>query len=325
MPGLHEFDLIKDIDRIINRGKSNTGIALGIGDDSAVLSNKGNLLVSKDLFVEDVHFRKEYTLPEEIGYKSIAVNVSDIAAMGGKPRYILFGFCIPDDIRDKEIYGIIEGMKQASDEYDIVLIGGDISRSPKGIVISVTIIGDAVHGFITRSAARPGDSIYLTGRIGDSGAGLELLLSGKREGMLQMKHKKPKARVNEALLLAGQSIPSSMIDISDGMVADLYHILSDSKVGAEIYRDLIPVSEEIVNCRFLKHDPVEYALYGGEDYELIFTTSVHSRSNFTLQDEKKGCRHEFYYIGSITGDESKLYCIKGDKRYPVEPEGYRHF
>ncbi len=325
MKEFHEFGLIRDIDRIVNSAREIPKPLLGIGDDCAVISCKGMLLFSKDLFIEGVHFKREYYLPEEIGYKSVIVNVSDIAAMGGEPRYLLFGFGIPDDISREYIHAILRGFRNASAEYGLFLIGGDISRNPGGISISVTIIGEAPYGYIKRSTAKSGDGLFLTGKSGASGAGLELLLSGKYEGILQNLHKKPRARVREAILLAKNTLATAMIDISDGLVADLFHILTDSGVGAEVYCDLIPVEDSIRDNRHLKKDPVEYALYGGEDYELIFTSPFYRKEGFRLYDDKNKCYYHYHYIGNITDEENTLYLVRGNSRRAVKPEGYRHF
>lgn len=317
-----EFLLIDDIKSSFNKYSSN--VLCGIGDDSAVLSNTRNILISKDLFIENIHFKRAYYSPYEIGQKSLIVNISDIAAMGGgEDIKFLLGLAIPETITNEEIYEILEGIKNAADTYKISLIGGDLSRTKGPLILSITIMGNT-DKYIKRDTARPGESLFLTGYVGNSGAGMELLQKGHLKGSLQFSHKRPKARIFEANCLSKHDIPASMIDISDGMVADLYHILKTSGFGAEIYSASIPLSYELRDAAGLDNTPDEYALYGGEDYELIFTTNKHNE-NFSLYDEERELYYNFYHIGKIIDEKPVLYYFDKERKYSIQPKGYTHF
>lgn len=326
MINIGEFSLIDSIRELFPISSGKQGIKLGIGDDAASIQSHKNIIISKDLFVENVHFKTQYYSMKEIGYKSLIVNISDIAAMGAKPLYFLMGICLPKYISDNDVFQILEGLREASGEYELSLIGGDISRSSKELMISITILGSDIYGIAKRSTAKIGDSIYISGYAGNSSAGLELLQNQDLEGKLQESHKRPRARTDESLLLMKEGIPESMIDISDGLVADLYHILEESGSGGEIYKELIPISKELLNMKGLCRSPYDYALYGGEDYEILFTSSKYPRKNIELFDKRNKRVYKYYYIGNIIKDEKqRLYLKEGNSRYCLEAEGYRHF
>lgn len=282
---LGEFGLIEKI-RKISALKSSRA-AVGIGDDAAALklSPHSTLLATTDMLIEGVHFDLSYTDFHSLGWKSAAVNISDVAAMGGVPRFALTSLAIPPDASVEGIAEFYRGFKALSKKYDVELVGGDTCSSRKGFIVSVTVLGEVEKSMtVTRSGARTGDRIFVTGTLGDSAAGLELLkkrAQGAKSSIrnaksaiakLVKKHLKPVPRVEWGRKLALSGIASAMIDVSDGLSSDLGHICDQSGVGAEIHGDSIPLSNAIRSARdFLRRPLIDYALSGGEDYELLFT------------------------------------------------------
>lgn len=241
-----------------------------IGDDAAVLrAPAGTILFTTDLLVEHVHFDTKFTGPEDLGYKSLAVNISDVAAMGGTPRRAVIGLGVTPGLDLEWIEGLYAGMKECCDEFDMAVVGGDVSRSQQ-IIISVALLGNpAGRLFIQRSGARVGDAVCVTGILGASAAGLRLMRDENRERLdLLRAHLRPVPRVREAQLLR-KHLPTSMIDISDGFSVDLGHICDSSEVGVLIESNCLPVVE--LNGVELEDSSLQLALSGGEDYELCFT------------------------------------------------------
>lgn len=256
----------------------NSNVLLGIGDDSSVLKlNPGRaLLASSDTLVENVHFLKEKITPFKIGQKSVAVAVSDISAMGGVPIFILSTIGIEKDCFKRIFKEIIKGIKSACKEFDIELVGGNLTQSAT-LFIDITAIGEInPEKIIKRSGAKSGDKIYVTGSIGDSALGLMLLdkrNNTESEAFLIKRHLEPVPRLKIGSLLAEKSIPSAMIDISDGLIIDLRRITSDFNIGAQIELENIPLSVEyLAHYQEFCDDRYSLAVSGGEDYELLFTS-----------------------------------------------------
>lgn len=229
-----------------------------IGDDAAVIDFQDLriTLFASDMMVENIHFRTSYCNEAEIGYKAMATNVSDMAAMAGYPRYATISLACPKTFSIRDFY---TGVKEACDEYTFHIAGGDLSACDI-VVVSVAMIGTCYDQPVYRATAQPGDYIFATGPLGASAAGLKILQENpKALGTLVERHKRPRAKLREALGAARARV-TSMIDVSDGLVADLHHICESSSVGAELQE--IPVADGAT---------LEAALYGGEDYELIFS------------------------------------------------------
>lgn len=276
-----EFGLIEKLNRQIiaatdKRWKSSRELILGIGDDAAVWKPVNPYqLVTTDSLIEGVHFSLKTTTWKELGWKSIAVNLSDIAAMGGIPMYALISMGLPQDGLVENIHSLYEGMLSATRKFDVVIIGGDTVGSPF-VVINVVVIGCASNQegkVLTRSAARKGDKIAVTGNLGASAAGLTMLNQGlklpaKAAAELRRAHLEPYPRVIEGQKLVAAGVKAGM-DISDGLVGDLTHICEMSKVSARLIVDRVPVSP-VVKKQFAEQ-ALEFALGGGEDYELLFT------------------------------------------------------
>ncbi|HKP72763.1 MAG TPA: thiamine-phosphate kinase, partial [Pyrinomonadaceae bacterium] len=293
-----EFDFIARLKRRAEaaRARDAGGLVLGIGDDAAVLDGRtgSDSVVTADLLVEDIDFRRT-TPPLDIGYKALAVSLSDIAAMGARPRWALLSLGLPRDIWETPFaMKIYEGFLQAAREFQVTLIGGDVSSTPERIVLDSIVIGETRRGrAVLRSGARPGDQIFVTGTLGGAAAGLQLLehanalrtgstrtrfLSGLAE--LTRRQTRPTPRVECGALLGERRLASAMIDLSDGLSSDLAHLCESSGVGALVEASRVPVAPllaraDAVNnsslARRLKGDALRLALHGGEDFELLFT------------------------------------------------------
>jgi len=269
---LGEFGLIGRLRKNVAEGR---GVVTGIGDDCAVtLVEPGHrLLTTTDLLLEGIHFRRDWTDMRRLGRKSVSVNVSDIAAMGGTPRHLSLGLGLPGDMTVEEFDLFMEGFLEAAEDYGATLTGGDLSRSPGPLMIAVTAHGTIeVSRHILRSGARPGDALYLSGTLGDSALALRLLEQGEvPDPFLARRLHDPQARTGLGRVLAMEGVPSAMIDVSDGLLADLGHILDDSNAGAEIDGEALPLSDPFRKAVAEDRSLLELAWGGGEDYELLFT------------------------------------------------------
>jgi len=258
-------------------GGSGVALAKGIGDDAAVIRTRGTRefwLLTTDLLLENVHFRQDWITARQLGQKALAVNLSDIAAMGGKPRHYVVALGIPAELGERWITQLYERMARLAKRYQVSLIGGDLSRSLSGIHISLTVLGESrKRRVVYRSGGKPGDHLYVTGLLGKSAAGLALLKSGKKRGGTSAEraalkaHLEPEPRCEVGLWLAEQELASAMMDLSDGLSADLPRMCRESQTGAEVWGFRLPVfpASTAWSC-----DPLAFALNGGEDYELLF-------------------------------------------------------
>lgn len=263
------------IDRVRARTRPGPGVVLGIGDDCAALELPAGelLLTTSDLLIEAVHFRREWTSPLDLGHKSAAVNISDIAAMGGTPRFMTLALGVPGEFPVADLEELVAGFAAAAETFGAALTGGDTCRSPGPLLIAVTAEGSIPPTeLVRRSGARPGDGIYVSGTLGDSALALRLLQEGRDPGpALLDRHRRPEPRVRLGRALAAAGLPSAMIDLSDGLLADCGHILAASGVGARIEAGRLPFSAEFRAAHEADPDLLPLALAGGEDYELLFT------------------------------------------------------
>ena len=307
---MDEFDLIREY--FVRASGEESGVAVGIGDDGAVLSTSPGKDVVKvvDTMVEGVHFPVGMN-PADIGYRAVAINLSDIAAMGALPRWMTLALSIPA-ASEEWLEGFAEGLFTAATEFDVILVGGDTTRAPQ-TVISVQVTGEIDEGkALTRAGARVGDTVYVTGTIGDAAAGLHGLLKGRPVRELVARFARPSARVAYGHALVG--IASSAIDVSDGLYADLRKLLTASGVGAEIELGKLPVSDALAE-HFTSERQRSYALGGGDDYELCFTASSPLPDPGVMRVTA---------IGTVT-ENTDLVCRDGDEIVPFDDSGYRHF
>ena len=262
--------------------QSGAGVVLGIGDDCAVLevTPGARLLATTDLLIEDVHFRRDYAGPADVGWKSLAVNLSDVASMGGRPRWALVALACPADTAAADVEAFYDGMLDLAARHGVAVVGGDTSASPRGWTVNVTLLGETAHRPLTRATARPGDVVAVTGSVGASAAGLALL---SREAMppglnrdaieaVTAAHLRPQPRASEGAWLGASGAVTAMIDLSDGLATDLGHLAEESGVGAQVALDRLPVSDATRRVgEVLGRDPLAWATGGGEDYELLLT------------------------------------------------------
>jgi thiamine-monophosphate kinase len=324
-----EFAFIAAIRQAVAGGGSP---ALGIGDDCAVWTPTPGCqqLVSTDLLIEDIHFTLGGASGlTDLGQKALAVNLSDVAAMGGVPCYVTLGLGLPGP--PESYRALMDGFIAHAAACGVSLIGGDTCAARDRLMISVTVIGEAPTGrAVTRSGAKPGDRIYLTGCTGESAAGLALLSNPSLADVLDPvhwdtllgRHLRPTARLAEGALLGESGLASAMIDVSDGVAPDLGHILTESRVGAELDADKIPVSDPLnAFADATGGDALNMALGGGEDYELLFTV----RPGHCAEVEGKIAAGELNAraIGHIH-EQTGLTLVRGGQSLPV-PGGFEHF
>jgi thiamine-monophosphate kinase len=317
---LRERELISSIRREF--ASKARGLFLGIGDDAAVIRGGGKLtLLTTDLLIEDVHFIAALNPPRFLGRKSLNVNLSDIAAMGGTPRFALLGLALRKNLDNAWVRDFFEGMKEAARKSGVALIGGDISAAGK-IAVSVTIIGEA-EGFIARSGARPGDLIFVSGHLGDAASGLRLLRKGYRPGQdknadhLVRAFLDPAPQIALGRALSRSQAASSMIDTSDGLSVDLRHLCEESGTGAEVDLARLPLSPAILA---LEKYPEHLALHGGEDYQLLFTV----KPGRAAEVERLGRRFRLSRIGRMTRGKAVRVVDKIGKKRQLAAKGYEH-
>jgi thiamine-monophosphate kinase len=314
------------------------GVRLGIGDDTAVLALTAGsaLLATTDLVIEDVHFRRAWAAPEDIGWKAMAVNLSDIAAMGGVPRWALVGLAVPADTAAEDVAAFYRGMRDAAAPHDVAIVGGDTSESPRGCFVNVTLLGE--HGGTPRlrSAARPGHVIAVTGALGRSAAGLAVLELGAEAARgrgvpeavadeVVRAHLRPHARVAEGRWLGQAPGVHAMMDCSDGLATDLGHICRESGVGARVDIDRVPVAAAAATtARTLGRDAVSWATAGGEDYELLLTCEA-GRAEELARELRRATGTALTVIGEAVADGPQVVWVGGDGRPVTLAAGYEHF
>jgi thiamine-monophosphate kinase len=332
---LGEFGLI---DRISN----NFALALpsslkGIGDDAAVIDDGENvILLSTDMLVEGPHFDLSYVPLQHLGYKCVAVNVSDIAAMNGKPEQIVISLGLSNRFSVEAVDELYKGIRAACDAYKVDLVGGDTTASPSGLIISISVLGRTKKGKeVYRSGAKDKDIICVTGDLGGAYIGLQVLEREKAVFLANPEMQpeldthqyavgrqlKPEARMDIIHELADLDIlPTAMIDVSDGLASELFHISKNSGVGVRIFEDKIPIDENAFNTAVeFKLDPFTCALNGGEDYELLFTIK---QADF----EKIKNHPDIHFIGYVHPDSRQNVLItKNSNVVPLKAQGWEHF
>jgi thiamine-monophosphate kinase len=319
-----EFGLIKGIAMIADKGE---GVVQGVGDDAAVLKPSPGkvLLVTTDVLIDEVHFKLELTDFHSLGRKALAVNLSDIGGCGGTPTAFLVSLAIPPETDVSSIRELYKGMMEQARTYGVSLVGGDTARGER-LMISITLIGEAEErNIVYRHGAKQGDRIFVTGTLGDSALGLNMLKKGVKEGGPVQHHLDPTPRVKEGAEIARRGLATAMIDISDGLIADLGHILEESDVGAQVYLEQLPLSapyREHVNTYF--KSPHLLALAGGEDYELLFTAPEERPESLKKLAEDLAIR--ITMIGEIVEASAGVTIVGPDgKKVPVEQRGHDHF
>ena len=327
---LGEFGLINVIRDIVAKSQDQEHpswqrIVLGIGDDAAAWQSDERIeLATTDTLVQNIHFDLGLISWEELGWKALAVNLSDIAAMGGIPSHALLSLSLPGQVGVEDISKFVKSMVHLAREFGVAIVGGSVAAAPD-VVITVTVIGYCKgKTLLRRSQARPGEYVAVTGYLGLSAAGLEMLqartvLEPEISGILRRAHLKPMPRVKEGQILVKQGVKTA-IDISDGLVADLAHICESSKVNARIRIEQVPV-HPVVIANFPNHR--ELALYGGEDYELLFTAD-----EATVGRVKEALDCPVTVIGEITDEKLPSAVTVVNNRghiVPCRKGGWEHF
>ena len=338
---IHEFDLIHALHR--RHSRRTPSVIRGIGDDAAVITSRAGqwTVLTTDLLTEGVHFDLRTATMADIGFRAAAANLSDIAAMGGAPQYLLAALAIPRTGSSRQVHQLYRGMMAACRPHHVRLIGGDTSASRSEWFLSLTLIGMVPpRKALFRSGARIGDSLYVTGTIGDALAGLKLLnepppranhhprtaaFSTRHRQFLIGRHLRPTARVAEGRWLSTHRFATSAIDISDGLSGDLRHICEESYVGMELDLSALPLSTA---CRAYaasrKLDPVDLALTGGEDYELLFTVSPRQRRRLEQSAVEQG--FSLTCIGTIHPHRFGVQTLSPHgRRHRLANTSYEHF
>ena len=341
-PTIHEFDLIRALHRRHGRRRK-ASVIQGIGDDAAVITSRAGqwTVLTTDLLTEGIHFDLRTATMADIGFRTAAANLSDIAAMGGTPQHLLVALAIPRTGTRHHVLQLYRGMMAACRPHQVGLIGGDTSTSSGGWFLSVTLIGMIPpYKVLFRSGARIGDLLYVTGTIGDALAGLRLLneppfrakrhpstavLSPRHRQFLIGRHLRPIARVAEGQWFSTHRFATSAIDVSDGLSGDLRHICEESHVGADLDLAALPLSPA---CRAYAAsralDPVDLALTGGEDYELLFTVSPRQRLRLERTALKRG--FSLTCIGKIHPFRFGIQAVSRDgRRHRLANTSYEHF
>jgi thiamine-monophosphate kinase len=326
------------IARITGRLAMPPWVIVGPGDDAAVIEpTRGALdVLTTDAQVEGVHFDRRFVPPDAIGYRALAVNLSDLAAMGAQPRAALLSLVLPGDLEISVVDGVLEGLLALAAHHRVALIGGNVTRSPGSLMIDVTAIGSVrPRRVLTRAGARPGDDVYVTGTIGGAMVGLRRLqelceasLSGTPRGLegsapLEGRYLRPEPRVRVGLLLGRNRAASACVDLSDGLADGIRQIAAASEVGMAIDGQAIPLADGVREYhRAQDHDPVGAALAGGDDYELLFTARPTLRGRLRAVKQQAGDL-PITKIGVVTKAHALvLRTESGDGELPA---GFEHF
>lgn len=332
---LGEFGLIDHLTK--NNEIKNASTIVSIGDDAAVLDHFGKqVVITTDMLVEGIHFDLMYTPLKHLGYKSVIVNLSDIYAMNATPQQITMSIAFSNRFSVEALEEFYEGVYAACNKYNVDLVGGDTTSSQKGFIISVTAIGEvAPDKFVKRSTAKKGDLICVSGDLGGAFLGLTILEREKKifletqgvqpdlenQDYIIGRFLKPEARKDIVEFFAADEImPTSMIDISDGLSSELLHICKQSKTGCVLYEEKIPVNEMARQFAYkLEIDPTACALSGGEDYELLFTIDQNDYNKIAVNEH-------ISIVGHITEkEEGSILITKGGNKHKLTAQGWNAF
>ena len=332
-----EFDFINALRQRV--ASSSQSIVTGLGDDAAVFrSSPGKeTVVSTDLLVENIDFRRTTTPPYLLGHKALAVSLSDLAAMGSRPLWALVSIGIPEDVWQTDFVDrFYDGWLDLANRYGVHLIGGDTSRTNEHIVIDSIAIGECSAGMaVKRTGASPGDQIFVTGSLGAAAAGLRLIERGahlaeqnlgdedsQKLDHVLLRQLRPEPRVGWGIVLPEERLATAMIDLSDGLSSDINHLCEASNVGALIDASLLPIDERVVElCGRRALDPLQLALHGGEDFELLFTVKPENVARLP----RKVDGVEIKRIGEVTRAGDGVKISEGTRIWDLKPGGWKHF
>jgi thiamine-monophosphate kinase len=316
---LSEKALIARVRRLVG---NESRIVAGIGDDSAVLRIPAGheALITTDFSLEGIHFRRDWHPPESVGHRCLARGLSDIAAMGGEPIAVFLSLALPRKLPRAWVERFTLGLLNLARRFGVTLAGGDTAESPQGILADIAVLGSVPRGgAVLRSSASPGDRIFVSGKIGGSAAAINCLLQGKARKLHPKNfpfHFFPQPRLELGRLLRERKLATSMIDVSDGLSTDLAHICEESGVGAEIQATALPLAAIGKPPRTVD---LNFALHGGDDYELLFTTAPGKRIHASLAGVA------VTQIGSITRERRVILKQANGLRRELKPGGWEHF
>jgi len=331
-----EFGLIRELQKHCQTLHSD--VIQGIGDDAALLrtSHKEALIASTDLAIEGVHFDLAFESFKDVGHRLAVANISDIAAMGGTPKYLLLALAIPPSYAVSDLRALYQGFKKPCQAHDISLVGGDTSSSKSGLFLCFTILGHVPpKQALTRQSAKVGDKVYVTGTLGDSKAGLQILQRQAKqqtshadqpyERFLKKRHLRPTPRLAIGQHLSKDRLAHAAIDVSDGLSGDILHLCQASQVGVELWASHLPISRQCQTYT-ANHcpNPIDFALAGGEDYELLFT--IPSRNQGKVSDLSRVLKTKMTCIGEIKPKSFGLRLkLKGGTSRNISRQSYDHF
>ena len=344
---MDEFDFIRQLRAQVEARTNSPRVTSGIGDDAAVIqqSSDRDLIITTDLLVEGIDFLRAASTPRLLGQKALAVSLSDVAAMGARPRWSLVSVGISKiDWRSDFKDDLFAGYLELADRYGVHLAGGDVSEA-NHIVIDSIVVGEVNSGHaVLRSTMQPGDQVFVTGNLGGAAAGLKLINLGARLSVtsataddsvgsadhaddeaiqaLLLRQLAPEARVGWGIVLGEERLATAMIDLSDGLSSDLHHLCAESKVGATIDAGSIPLDENVKRlCGRRKLDALALALHGGEDFELLFTVSPENVARLPKAVDGVSVAH----IGEVTSDSGSVLVQEKNHEWELQPQGFQHF
>jgi len=328
-----EFGLIRRIKQILPT-VHNQNLIVGIGDDTAVirLGDQQALLLSCDIQIENQHFRRDFISCYQLGRRALAVNLSDIAAMGGTPTFALVSLGLPRRFLLSDFEELYRGLRDEAEQFSTTIIGGNLSHSSENLIIDITILGEAaISNVVFRSGANVGDRIFVTGAPGTAASGLHVLQQFGKEYPHRLEdivlaHLQPRARIEFAKKISTSRLANAMIDISDGLASDLRHIGEMSQVGAELYQSQLPLPNHQQEIEKISGQSiVELILNGGEDYELLFTVRL-DLSTSQLYQIAAHTKVKITEIGRIVPASQGFHLItlNGHKQQ-MKPKGWDHF
>jgi thiamine-monophosphate kinase len=319
-----EFSFIEKLRR---RAGEYASLSLGIGDDCSVLRVPlgHELLTSTDLLLENVHFRLDWTIPQNLGYKAVSVNVSDLAAMGGRPLALYLGLGVPHAFSASQLDLFVDGLFEGLADYGICLAGGDTCRSASGLMLAVTVQGHCRAGqALTRAGGRAGDDLWVSGTLGDSALCLRHLMAGQQcSEALKARHFRPLARLALGQALAEEALATALLDLSDGLDGDIGHLLRASGVGARIELNHLPLSPDFRAHLTRRPDLIDLALCGGEDYELLFSANPQKRAD--LERLSQRMQLPLTRIGRLNAEPGLQYLHADGSDYRPTTRAFDHF
>lgn len=333
-----EFDFINSLRKRVESLATQSLVA-GIGDDAAVVRNAAgkDTVITADLLVEDIDFHRTTTPPYLLGHKALAISLSDVAAMGARPLCSLISIGVPDDVWQTDFLDrLYDGLLDLANRYGVQLIGGDTSRTTDKIVIDSIVTGECGGGAsVMRSGAKAGDQIFVTGSLGAAAAGLRLIERGahlaeqnlgdedsQKLDHILLRQLRPEPRVGWGMVLGSERLATAMIDLSDGLSSDLNHLCEASGVGALIDSSLLPIDDRVQElCGRRALDPLQLALHGGEDFELLFTVKPENAARLPRRVDGV----EIKRIGEITTASEGVKISEGSRTWELKAGGWMHF